>query len=474
MGGGKRIRITIGTAKRMIFILLVFIVVFLTSCYDNTNVFSEEDILYTSLSNLVEQLQLQVEEFVWQQNQNKLDIEKNSRAIQALSEALEKNTLFVDSLYASMTYASIFNHDLDLTQQQKIPTMEEIKRLVEEQSRKKLEAFENTYIPTLTSDSTGEETEKLQKEIALLRENFKSLKWQLYKNDPEPFSKDDYLVYDDKVVYQVQSGDTLSQIANAFGLGPNGANEIMALNNINDPRAIRRGQELIIQSPPVFERIQIPLYGRKNLIPSDILTFYAENTQDGFSRGLTFVAPDNQEIVSCLPGRVIDKGISYVVIYHGNDIKLVYSDLQDILIDKGDWVTGGQIIGTSHNNSFTLEFILNAEYRDPMKLFLKQMGQFRITFYTEWEDGNLPYFPYFRRVKDGSFAKEWYSVAADPALFEKGTMIYIPELKGTPSKGLFIVEDEGSAIKGNAIDVYIRDLTLASLLQTYSVVYRFP
>ena len=145
-----------------------------------------------------------------------------------------------------------------------------------------------------------------------------------------------------------------------------------------------------------------------------------------------------------------------------------------MISDKGDWVTGGQIIGTSHSNSFTLEFILNAEYRDPMKLFLKQMGQFRITFYTEWEDGNLPYFPYFRRVKDGSFAKEWYSVAADPALFEKGTMIYIPELKGTPSKGLFVVEDEGSAIKGNAIDVYIRDLTLASLLQTQSVVYRFP
>jgi 3D (Asp-Asp-Asp) domain-containing protein len=39
---------------------------------------------------------------------------------------------------------------------------------------------------------------------------------------------------------------------------------------------------------------------------------------------------------------------------------------------------------------------------------------------------------------------------------------------------LFVVEDEGSAIKGNAIDVYIRDLTLASLLQTQSVVYRFP
>jgi len=454
--------------------LLVLSLLFLTGCYDNTKGLQEQDILYNSLSTVVEQLQLRVEEFTWQQSQNRLDIEKNSKAIQDLSEALQKNTDFVDSLYASMTYTSIFNDRLDLTQEQKVPTMEEIKLLVEKESRKTLEAFEKTYVSTQTNTYSNEETEKLQKEIALLRENFKSLKWQLYKNDPQPFSKDDYLVYDDKVIYQVQSGDTLSQIATAFGLGPTGADEIMAMNNIEDPRAIRRGQELIIQCPPVFERIQIPLYGRKNLIPSDILTFYAENTEEGFSRGLTFATLENQEIVSCLPGRVIDCGTSYVVIYHGNDIKLVYADLQSILIDKGDWVTGGQIIGTSQNKRFTLEFILNAEYRDPMKLFLKQMGQFRITFYTEWEDGNLPYFPYFRRVKDGGFAKEWYSVAADPELFEKGTMIYIPELKGTPSNGLFVVEDEGSAIKGNAIDVYIRDLTLASLLQTQSLVYRFP
>ncbi len=472
MGGGKRIRIKISKSKWIMLSILVITIAFLTSCYDNTN--TGDDILFNSLNTLVEQLQLRVEDFYWQQQQNKTDIEKNARAIKDLSQAIEKNSEFVDSLYASMTYASIFSHGVDLTQQEAVPTMEEIKRLVEEQSRRSFEAFENTFISTKTHATDDDETERLQKEISLLKENYKTLKWQLYKNDSEPFTEDDYLVYDDKVVYLVQSGDTLSQIATAFGLGPNGANEIMDLNGIDDPRAIRRGQELIIQSPPVFERIKIPLYGRKNLIPDDILVFYAENTDNGFSRGLTFATLDNQEIVSCLPGRVIDAGPSYLVIYHGNEIKLVYSDLQNILVNKGDWVIAGQVIGTAYKETFTLEFILNSEYRDPMKLFLKHMGQFRITFYTEWEDGNLPYFPYFRRVKDGSFAKEWYSVAADPEMFEKGTMIYIPELKGTPSNGLFVVEDEGSAIKGNAIDVYIRDLTLASLLQTHSVVYRFP
>lgn len=444
----------------------------LTSCYQHNQ--DNKDILLNSFSSLVEELQLRIENFSWQQVQNKVNIEKNTRSINDLSEALDKNSELIDSLYASMTYADIFNHGVNLTSQEQIPTMDEIKRLVEDQGRKNLESFKQSFCSTTTVSTTDNETQRLQKEILMLKENFKRLKWQLYENDPEPFSQEDYLVYDDQIVYQVQSGDTLSQIATGFGLGSDGVNEIMSLNNIDDPRAIRRGQELIIDAPPVFERIKIPLFGRDNLIPDDIMAFYAENTSEGFSRGLIFNTLDNQQICACLPGRVIDAGPSYIVIYHGNEIKLVYSNLQDILIDKGDWVTVGQIIGSSCQNQFTLEFIFNSEYRDPMKLFLKQMGQFRITFYTEWEDGNLPYFPYFRRVKDGGFAREWYSVAADPQLFEKGTMIYIPELKGTPSKGLFVVEDEGSAIKGNAIDVYMRDLTLASMLQTYSLVYRFP
>ncbi|MFP4460618.1 MAG: hypothetical protein ACLFQE_00280, partial [Thermotogota bacterium] len=205
MGGGKRIRITIDKTKWGIVAVGLIALFTLTSCYDTDNAISNEDILFNSLSNLVEQLQLQVEEFNWQQRRNQMDIEKNAKEINALSEALEKNTVFVDSLYASMTYASIFTQKLDLTQQQQVPTMEEIKRLVEEQSRKNMEAFEDSFVSTQTDNDANIETERLQKEITLLRENFKSLKWQLYKNDPEPYSKDDYLVYDDKVIYQVQS-----------------------------------------------------------------------------------------------------------------------------------------------------------------------------------------------------------------------------------------------------------------------------
>lgn len=46
--------------------------------------------------------------------------------------------------------------------------------------------------------------------------------------------------------YVVQSGDTLSKIAESFGVDPN---ELMAVNGITDPDHIERGAELKIPPP---------------------------------------------------------------------------------------------------------------------------------------------------------------------------------------------------------------------------------
>lgn len=170
----------------------------------------------------------------------------------------------------------------------------------------------------------------------------------------------------------------------------------------------------------------MPLAGRNRLAPEDILRFFGESTDSGISRGLSFRVWQNQTIVSCLPGRVIDVGATYIVIYHGNGLKGIYNRLEELTVNKGDWVMSGQALGVCRPPEFRLEIMINFEYRDPMLLFLQNMGDFQVTFYTEWDDGNLPFFPYFRRTKEGSFAKEWYSVAADPALLPPGTMVYLP------------------------------------------------
>jgi 3D (Asp-Asp-Asp) domain-containing protein len=271
----------------------------------------------------------------------------------------------------------------------------------------------------------------------------------------------------------IQSGDTLSQIAVAFGLGTDGVTVLMDENRIQDAKLIRSGQTLRIPLPPLQERITVPLGGKNRLTPEDIATFFGESVGAGISRGLVFRILQENTIVSCLPGRVIDVGASYVVVYHGNGLKAVYNQLNKLYVKKGDWVMSGQAIGVSAPPEFRLEVMIDFEYRDPMLLFLQNMGNFQLTFYTEWDDGNLPFFPYFRRTKEGGFAREWYTVAADPALISPGTMVYVPHLRSTPSRGLFVVEDTGSAIKNRKLDIYIRDIQEASKMKVTTEVYCF-
>ncbi|HOO32448.1 MAG TPA: 3D domain-containing protein [Thermotogota bacterium] len=463
----------------------IIIVLFFTSCVNpsQTEGVNGETIRIDSLETLLVSLQLRVEEVLSAIGQNSRDINRNSSELEALREAVNRNHDYIDTLYSSITYSGMLHSVPDISEVSEIPTIEQIQALIEVQNRKTMTEFEEKFSVIPVENPVADENpavydtselDRLQKEIALLKDNFRTIRWQMYSEADQLMAEDQYPVYGKQVNYIIQSGDTLSQIADAFDLGSDGVEQIMRENGIDDPRTIRRGQELTITTRPIYESIVLPLYGRINIIPEDIRSFFGEKTSEGFSRGLVFKVDSGQQIVSCLAGKVIDVGSGYVVIYQGNDMKLVYTGIKTPLVSKGDWVSPNQIIGEAYEGQFTLEYILHSEYRDPMNLFLMKMGAFKITFYTEWEDGNLPFFPYFRRVKEGGFAKEWYSVAADPELFEKGTLLYIPELSNTPSRGLFVVQDEGSAIKGQRLDVYIRDLTVAKNLQTTATVYTFP
>ena len=63
----------------------------------------------------------------------------------------------------------------------------------------------------------------------------------------------------------------------------------------------------------------------------------------------------------------------------------------------------------------------------------------------------------------GNPVREWYTCAAAPML-PIGTRIYVPYFKACPNKGIFVVEDRGSAVVddgryGPCIDVYLTDYT---------------
>jgi 3D (Asp-Asp-Asp) domain-containing protein len=63
--------------------------------------------------------------------------------------------------------------------------------------------------------------------------------------------------------------------------------------------------------------------------------------------------------------------------------------------------------------------------------------------------------PWGARTASGATAYEG-CVAADASL-PFGTVLYIPELSHIKEDALFVVQDRGSAIKGNLIDVYLSD-----------------
>ncbi|KAF2956081.1 peptidoglycan DD-metalloendopeptidase family protein [Marinitoga sp. 38H-ov] len=270
----------------------------------------------------------------------------------------------------------------------------------------------------------------------------------------------------DQIIYKVKSGDTLSQIALAFGLGYNGVDLIKVANNIDDPRTIRVGQDIIIPVNNIEEFLSWPL---EYTSPSDyerIVIRFGDRISTGISVGLGILPLKDENVKSVLPGRIIEIGKSqndsnYIKIDHGNGVITVYSNLISILIKEGKWVDSNTVIGKVQKDKlFNFEIWKNGEPKDPMRLFFKYIGNFKATFYTEWDD-KIIYYPAFRLTKSQNVPRPWVTVAADPNYLPLGTIVYIPEFRNSPNFGFFEIEDIGGKIIGNRLDIYINDVRLA-------------
>lgn len=65
-----------------------------------------------------------------------------------------------------------------------------------------------------------------------------------------------------------------------------------------------------------------------------------------------------------------------------------------------------------------------------------------------------PEHPEYGITASGKRVQEWHTVAAGPEL-PFGTKLYIPYFKDYPNKGIFTVEDRGSAITNGCLDIYM-------------------
>ena len=107
-----------------------------------------------------------------------------------------------------------------------------------------------------------------------------------------------------------------------------------------------------------------------------------------------------------------------------------------------------------------LEIILENRGQDasePMATVPKFLGEFEITYYTAGPEstGKSPGHPQYGITRSGTTVEEGRTIAADWDILPAGTKVYIDGI------GERIVEDTGGLIKGECIDVYVEDVTVA-------------
>ena len=95
-----------------------------------------------------------------------------------------------------------------------------------------------------------------------------------------------------------------------------------------------------------------------------------------------------------------------------------------------------------------------AEDPEPEKEYI---GEFEITYYTAGPEstGKSPGHPAYGITRSGTTVEEGRTIAADWDVLPAGTKVYIEGI------GERIVEDTGGLIKGECIDVYVEDVTVA-------------
>jgi murein DD-endopeptidase MepM/ murein hydrolase activator NlpD len=151
------------------------------------------------------------------------------------------------------------------------------------------------------------------------------------------------------IYYTVEAGDTLSDIAQSYGVSEA---DILnyPLNHLTNPDAIQEGQKLVIP------------HGRKELLrPKPQLSSdspfawpLAGTITQRFSDAhlaIDIGAPYASPVYAAREGRVIRSGWARtgygytVIIDHGDGLQSLYSHMKGEWVQVGDWVGRGQLIG---------------------------------------------------------------------------------------------------------------------------------
>ncbi|MFW6120777.1 MAG: peptidoglycan DD-metalloendopeptidase family protein [Petrotogales bacterium] len=288
----------------------------------------------------------------------------------------------------------------------------------------------------------------------------------------------------DYVKYTVRSGDSLWKIARAYDID---LEDIRSVNpELKENDVIHSGDEIhipvnfeeFLQHHRVKEAIGFP-YNYEEIISSVISTY--GSYENGYANpGIDLTIDAFTHIKNILPGRVVEVGNINefyelaVLIEHGDGCRTVYSRLGESELKKGDFVKAGDVVGIAKESEINLhfEFWKNEIPINPADILFSNEGDFKVTMYTEWDDGKNPTSPSFKMTSSGTYVKQYRTISADPEVFPPGTILYVPYFANEPNKGFFVVEDTGNEITGKRLDIYVRDYEVASSFNKELLVYK--
>ncbi len=197
------------------------------------------------------------------------------------------------------------------------------------------------------------------------------------------------------VYHLVEKHQTLFRICKTYGVD---LKEVASLNGIADPSRIRTGQRIFIPGAKGVLKVEIFIedvveesgYQEKVAYKKPNFIWPVEGRMGaGFDEaegkrhmGIDISAPAGTAIKASAPGRVIYSGNTIrgygnlILLRHSEEFVTIYAHNEVNLVEEGEWIEGGQIIGRVGQTGRTTGPHLHFEIRrnnksvDPL-LFLK-------------------------------------------------------------------------------------------------------
>lgn len=173
-----------------------------------------------------------------------------------------------------------------------------------------------------------------------------------------------------KIYYPVKNGESALSIANKYGMS---YSDLITINNINDPEALKTGSELkIIVAKPRADKItnNTAYIVNKKLklnwpVEGKVVSKFGLQANGTQNNDIHILIKNDQNIKAAASGTIVYAGNeigdygNLVIIQHPDECFSSYGNLSSFNVNKGDIVKSGQIIG----------IINSLEAPQPLKLY---------------------------------------------------------------------------------------------------------